>query len=168
MLLSRVTQHWTYFVQLSGAYRDPDRVRCHHCHHCHHQISRGHLWPGFTSPRHRTISDIRERKERGGREARYKYEKCFLCLLSHAYKRYLQQEKWIVDPLFGRHCLKSINKMTFNWKVKIGSLLTAWHRYRVMDLPISIPRVSNTLSSQGPNYRLFICKIKRKWLKKGE
>ena len=82
------------------------------------------------------------------------------------YKRYLQQEKWIVDPLLGRHCLKSINKMTFNWKVKIGSLLTAWHRYRVMDLPISIPRVSNTLSSQGPNYRLFICKIKRKWLEK--
>ena len=35
-----------------------------------------------------------------------------------------------------------------------------------MDLPISIPRVSNTLSSQGPNYRLFICKIKRKWLEK--
>ena len=32
------------------------------------------------SLRHRTISDIREREE--GEKARYKYEKCFLCLLS--------------------------------------------------------------------------------------
>ena len=35
----------------------------------------------------------------------------------------------------------SINKMTFNRKVKIGSLLTAWHRYLVIDLYITIPNL---------------------------
>ena len=31
--------------------------------------------------------------------------------------------------------------MTFNRKVKIGSLLTAWHRYLVIDLYITIPNL---------------------------
>ena len=35
----------------------------------------------------------------------------------------------------------TINKMTFNRKVKIGSLLTAWHRYLVIDLYITIPNL---------------------------
>ena len=33
---------------------------------------------------------------------------------------------------------ESINKMTFNWKVKIGLLLTGGHRYLVIDLYIRI------------------------------
>ena len=49
--------------------------------------------------------------------------------------------------------------MTFNWKVKIGSLLTAWHRYQVMDL--LIPRVSNTGTTMAPQSPITACPFVR-------
>ena len=45
----------------------------------------------------------------------------------------------------------SINKMTFNRKVKIGSLLTAWHRYLVIDLYITIPNIREAQSTDQRN-----------------
>ena len=49
--------------------------------------------------------------------------------------------------------------MTFNWKVKIGSLLTAWHRYQVMDL--LFPRVSNTGTTMAPQSPITACPFVR-------
>ena len=124
-----------------------DKVQCHH----RHPLSAGTISSSLTEHQY-PIRLSSRRGQHGSTDSRYEDDEWLHCPPRLSPRLSIRMTRSQIPRLVSLPCRcttllpgtlskMTINKMTFNRKVKIGSLLTAWHRYLVIDLYITIPNL---------------------------